>query len=255
MIKCLLLLSISLNLLPFMAVAETSKGPAMRTVFAGPPGPTGPTGPTGETGSTGPGGEGQTGPTGEVGIFGLSGVTGSTGDIGNTGEAGLDGPTGPTGQTGPTGATGMFLGDYAAGSYTGASQSVSEGDNVLFTHLSLNSGVTLSIADAPALVFSNEGIYFISVHLEGSSDAAASYSFQLKQFNGDPLLTNVTPFAAYATSTETIDVTNQWLIQVAAGTEVVLQYIGSNPSGSTVTLSVAEVTVFQVNNPNAPNPV
>ncbi|MEI8124994.1 MAG: hypothetical protein WCG42_04515 [Parachlamydiaceae bacterium] len=257
MIQRLFFFCASFSLLSFATIAADSasdlieSGSNVHVVKTGPPGPTGATGasgPAGIQGPTGPAGVATTGPTGPQGPVGIDGGIGSTGPTGPQGEAGSNGPQGPQGPAGPAGSEGVFLGNYAAGSYTGASQTVTAGNPVDFTNLSLASGVSLTGSNE--LQFNNSSIdpafYYISVHLTGTSSSASNV-FQLKTNVGSSI-GGISPFTAYA-PTGVIEVTNQWMLRVpSGGINVVLYFVSGAAS---VDLTVSEITTFQIYDPNA----
>lgn len=254
MIKRAFLLSISLGI-AFMLVdaeplfSDSDDFPSgFQVVDRGPPGPTGPQGPTGPAGSLGPTGAGPTGPTGPAGVGGPAGVTGPTGPGGPGGTPGSDGPQGPQGPEGATGSAGSFLGDFAEFFHVDISTQDIEPDNPVDVSFDfLSSGISISGA---TMTFSEPGVYYVSANLKATTTTAASYEFQLQQANGDPL-TNITSYTAYATSSNNFDVTNQWLISIDADTDIVLNYNNSSgPSGATVSITNANITVFQVYNPD-----
>lgn len=262
MIKRSIILSSYLILLPFLVMADSVDLPDLNlhVVKTGPPGPTGSTGAQGPTGATGSTGIGPTGSVGDIGPAGPVGGAGVTGPDGPTGLVGSSGAPGDPGPQGPTGSNGVFLGDYAAAGYTGP-QILSPGVPVLFASPYIYDGITYL---DPALHFSNTGTYFISVHLEGGLESESlglfSSQFQLQQYASPTgtAISYITSFDVYSTGgpSGAINVTNQWLVGLTGSTELILQYIGSTgPAGATATLSVAEVTVFQVNDPNATNNV
>ena len=159
------------------SVVPGPEGPVGPVGPAGPqgeasvvPGPEGPVGPVGPAGPAGPasvvpgpqGPQGQIGPSGPQGLQGIQGVPGPQGEVG---------PQGIQGVAGVQGASGISV--YAYYSNT-ASQLVSQGNNVLFTDVNVQTAGLVYNAGAGEVLIVNPGTYVVTLMIRSAQDGQIS---------------------------------------------------------------------------------